>query len=95
MSDIMSKSISWSLARADIVVETTPMVNVLAVLARVSVSKFEGENAGRVVANVAKSSFPRLANFTFVEMSLQDGEILLNLVCLVAVVNVIQVLDAE
>lgn len=52
------KSISLSLARADIVIETTPMINVLAVLARVSIPQLKGKNSRRVVANVAKSSFP-------------------------------------
>lgn len=75
--------------------QAAPMVYFVAVFAGVSGQQFEREDAWRVGTGVAKSTFPRLTDFALVEMALEDGKILLNLLVLVAVVDVVEVFETE
>ena len=84
-----------ALAGTYVVADAAAVVDMGAALARVGLTQVEREYFWRGLAEIAKSTLVTLALVALVEVTLQDGEVLLELGCLMPVVHVLKVLQAE
>lgn len=64
------------------------MVDISAVLARVCISQLESKYFRRIVADMAQSSLSGLTYLAFVKVALKNRKVLVDLTCLMAVVDV-------
>jgi hypothetical protein len=67
------------------------MVNVPALFTGVGISQFKRKYFGRGVANLTKTTLRPLAFVAFIEVTLEDSEIFLQLVDFVTIIDVIEV----
>lgn len=71
------------------------MTYFMAMLAGICLTQLEGKYFGRIIANYTDSAFFGLANLTLIKMLRQDSELAFQEWVLVAIINIIEVLQTK